>query len=1028
MEIQTDLTNSHLSLHLGTFASTTDSEKAWHIFSLLLSLRRPARPTELASITTLFYTTPQLIEFLCFIPTSPLFLTPNYFVTFSSVGYLAISQFVANSDICLNLLPRFQLGLRLSSYGERQRSEGGQMVKKRKKFMMGNEKLQVGKRRAVSDDFDGKEDDKVVLRLPSVVSNASTQAYFSDGNMSRDITLQSFEPPAVAFDALELEKAMLRTSLLLDSSDELPKFNIGETGYGNEKVTDFFVNRDEVNYASRTGCQFDSLDSRGCQNFLPSISEHRVKAVPFSEMNHVAMLQSPFGSMEDNVNEESSFRKIRFTGTSRLQLYQETQHSQKEVVPVVDPCESGNEDIKFMQSNQEEPHRANDENCLIAMNKIDGLQEDKLLKNISEDCSSMIPSIEKEKVIKLPNSQATLTASGLSVGQNPLAKISHKSKTDQKQAPSQRLHSIDKTLENANAACSPLQKLQTRTDKKPIPMKQHMKYYGHQDMNVKEKKENLDKNREPSVNPSHEQGQQRVLPNFEPFIVEEEEGSGGYGTVYRARRKSDGVTFAIKCPHVNANRNHVHNELKMLERFGGKNFVIKYEGSFKNGDSDCLVLEHVEHDRPEVLKRDIDVCELQWYGYCMFRALAGLHKQGIVHRDVKPGNFLFNRKACKGYLIDFNLAMDLNQKYGTADKTKLSHDVSLNSVPLSRAISIPPSKSRKILTPKAVELANREQGKVLKPLLISKDTRKKIQNSNHCAEVGSRSAIKSQGADGSGITSAREATSTKTLSAEKFREPLPSQGRKELINLVQEALQGANRGSANVPVSKRKRIAATPAKVDRKFLYITPMPLHSAGGVVGGAGVLKNKGDGKNKREGPCVGTKGFRAPEVLFRSLHQGPKVDIWSAGVTLLYLLAGRTPFAGDPDQNVKEIAKLRGSEDLWEVAKLHGRESSFPAGLLDIKSLPSIKLQDWCKHNNRRPDFLEVIPGSFFDLVDKCLTVNPRLRISAEEALRHEFFTPCHEALRKHRLLRQEASLDSASSCVLLHEQSQKCAEVS
>ena len=34
---------------------------------------------------------------------------------------------------------------------------------------------------------------------------------------------------------------------------------------------------------------------------------------------------------------------------------------------------------------------------------------------------------------------------------------------------------------------------------------------------------------------------------------------------------------------------------------------------------------------------------------------------------------------------------------------------------------------------------------------------------------------------------------------------------------------------------------------------------------------------------------------------------------------------------NRNVKEIAKLRGSEDLWEVAKLHGRESSFPAVLL-------------------------------------------------------------------------------------------------
>ncbi|CAA6657130.1 unnamed protein product [Spirodela intermedia] len=98
------------------------------------------------------------------------------------------------------------------------------------------------------------------------------------------------------------------------------------------------------------------------------------------------------------------------------------------------------------------------------------------------------------------------------------------------------------------------------------------------------------------------------FPNFESFVVEEEEGS---------------------VPHPRAHPYHIHNELKMLERFGGRCFIIKYEGFFKSGNSECFVLEHVEHDRPE----------------------------GIVHRDVKPGNFLFSRKHNKGYLIDFNLAL-----------------------------------------------------------------------------------------------------------------------------------------------------------------------------------------------------------------------------------------------------------------------------------------------------------------------------------------------------------------------------------
>uniref|UniRef100_A0ACD5TMB6 Uncharacterized protein n=1 Tax=Avena sativa TaxID=4498 RepID=A0ACD5TMB6_AVESA len=476
----------------------------------------------------------------------------------------------------------------------------------------------------------------------------------------------------------------------------------------------------------------------------------------------------------------------------------------------------------------------------------------------------------------------------------------------------------------------------------------------------------------------------KPLPSFKDYVVEEEEGSGGYGIVYRARRKDNGRVCAIKCPRGKAHSHHVDNERKMLERFGGKNFVIKYEGRFRSGELDCFVLEHVKHDRPENLKKEIDLFELQWYGYCLLKALSSLHKQRIVHRDVKPGNFLFSRDQTKGYLIDFNLANDLNQKLFRNSK---SETVSCGKDMTSQ------SSSRSAL----VIHANEAAGDSKQPVGSKRKRLNKIPVGND-PRIDKKSVYGSQAADGSGITSAKEATSTKT-SLDRLKQPL-YKGRKELMNFLQEAMDSPNQNTPAAPVSQRKRVAAPVGSVDQKLFVLTPMPLRSGGSAVAGSGLFNSKGHGKQRREGPCVGTKGFRAPEVLLRSSHQGCKVDVWSAGVTLLYLIIGKTPFGGDPEQNMKEIVKLRGSEELWEVAKLHNCESSYPSELLDAKFLQSVDLRTWCTSNARRPEFLNQLPDSLFDLVDKCLAVNPRCRITSEDALSHQFFYACHESLRKQK----------------------------
>ncbi|KAF5729646.1 serine/threonine-protein kinase cdc7 [Tripterygium wilfordii] len=409
-------------------------------------------------------------------------------------------------------------------------------------------------------------------------------------------------------------------------------------------------------------------------------------------------------------------------------------------------------------------------------------------------CNNKVPYLDEEST----PSHAKRLATDLSIAQKRLSHPSNKMKITLRDAIAPKRRFLNKYVEYPKGDSNLKENQYWEREKMAISSRQILK----QSCDKGQKNDNSAFLKD--------QRELKALPHFESYAIEEEEGSGGYGTVYRARRKNNGVTVPIKCHHAEAHRHHVNNELRMLERFGGRNFVIKYESCIKNGNFDCFVLEHVQHDRPEA----------------------------VIHKDVKPGNFLFFRKDNKGYLIDFNLAVDLHQKCGISCKLKVGNSLSFDKVPLpntkadSTKTKIPQSAKSRPINPEETK------GSTLEP----KNLKRKVVDQTKASHFFSGNVVKSQGPDGSGVMSGKEVTSTRTPSAERPREPFPCQGRKELNSLLQEAMQHPNHEASRIPAPMRKRIAATPANVAMKFISLTPMPLHSNGLAVTGAGSVESKG------------------------------------------------------------------------------------------------------------------------------------------------------------------------------------------
>src|SRR5262245_15950555 len=145
-----------------------------------------------------------------------------------------------------------------------------------------------------------------------------------------------------------------------------------------------------------------------------------------------------------------------------------------------------------------------------------------------------------------------------------------------------------------------------------------------------------------------------------PYEIVSPLGAGGMGEVYRARDTRLDRTVAIKVlpAHFSqdlSRRQRLEREARIISSMSHPHICALYDIGRQDG-VDYLVLEFLEGevlaDRLERGRMSPE--QVVRYGIEIADALDKAHRQGVTHRDLKPGNIMVTKSGVK--LLDFGLA------------------------------------------------------------------------------------------------------------------------------------------------------------------------------------------------------------------------------------------------------------------------------------------------------------------------------------------------------------------------------------
>jgi serine/threonine protein kinase len=165
------------------------------------------------------------------------------------------------------------------------------------------------------------------------------------------------------------------------------------------------------------------------------------------------------------------------------------------------------------------------------------------------------------------------------------------------------------------------------------------------------------------------------------YEIMERIGAGSFGTIYRAQNIRTLEKIAIKIEPIESELKMLKHETTIYQYLKGMKGIPTLKWYGRDNQYYYMVMNYIGFS----LRSRLSLNNILNIGIQMIEIVERIHLKGLIHRDIKPDNFLLDNNTGQLYIIDFGFCKRFVTPENTHIPYKKTHNIigSLNYVSIN---------------------------------------------------------------------------------------------------------------------------------------------------------------------------------------------------------------------------------------------------------------------------------------------------------------------------------------------------------